>query len=235
MGVRNIVLLVAAAACCGGCGRVHSLHYLKGDFAVGPQRGFRLEKVYAAPDAASILDRTLIVHVEDPARTIQVDASKIHPDLKWPAWRFDFESCAANQAWIASVFGDVCAAGDKHPIDRPDLTLQLAVTEWHEGQGWLRLLLGFGLGATRVQWEGAILEAGSDRVLFAFADARAHPGGPSFMGLGAPVMRGPALIAKDLKWALADLRHDLRTLGAADRPELESYESRPLYRRKRTD
>ena len=240
LGLLSMVVLLGT-----GCVRVNDLHYLRGDFTVSSQWGLPLSAVYAAPDLAFIKGKTLAVKVDDPTRTIEAPLSKIDPSLDakfWATWQKDFEGYVANRVWSTSIFSDVCAASDYDALAQPDLICKIALTEWNEGNKWKRYFIGFGAGGTRVQWEGLIVDAQSGRVLFAFADASLHPGGPSFMdpiellkilvwdlgikrghsqklGWGRKVFYGPKLIAEDLRFSSEDLAVTLRRTTGIEEPK----------------
>jgi len=234
--MRNALLsLLALTVLLGaaGCSRVSQLYYLRGSFDPAGGRGLPLDQVYAGSQMASLRGKTIEVRMADPLRSIDKDTSKITPlmtnDL-WHRFEKDYESDLANELWYSAVFSDVCTAQDSTPIAKPDYLLKYALTQWHEGNGWLRAFLGFGLGATREQLEGAIVDTRTGTVVFAFADARCHPGGPSVMGFPSRVFRGPALLREDLDFTATDLADTLRTLTGTDTPKRPDTGWRPLFR-----
>lgn len=213
-----------------GCGRVNQLHFLKGDFTLSHQSGIHLDLMHVAPDLNLAAGRSLVVQVLEPEQTI-APPTKIGEKVDWPVWWLDYEQHLADRLWQTTVFSDVSTASDAVRIKDPDLVLKVAVTQWHEGNGWLRYLIGFGAGATQVQWEGALLDARTDRVLMAFADRRIHPGGPSMFWFGwRRALNAPALISEDLRYGTGDLCKGLRRLTGVKTDPLKRWQRRPLYR-----
>lgn len=206
----RLIFLLGALLFSAGCG-VSQVYYLQGNFNPVQSKGLRMDEVFLAKDVESIKGKTLKVQFVDPNKTIQKNISKVNRKLNQKDMdeiRHFFELNLADRMWQSRIFSDVCAADDVFQIKHPDLVMRVAVTRWHEGLWLLRTVFGFGLGATHVQWEGAIVDAKTNRVLFAFADARLHPGGPSLAGFGA--RGGGALIGEDLRYGADDLRRDLR-------------------------
>ena len=117
---------------------------------------------------------------------------------------------------------------------KPDAVLTVAITQWHEGNKVLRALIGLGLGATRVQYEGVLTDARTHKILFAFADARIHPGGPSVLGLPLKVWRGGDLITEDLGWGADEVAKTLKIVietpaeGAEEAPAAPQPPAVPL-------
>ena len=234
MRLRSLCFAAALLFSLAGCGRVHKLYYLRGAFNdPAMAKGLPLNQAYVAPNAAQMKGKTLTVLVEDPAGTINQETSKLDPQFNpkiWKQWRESYEEFLADQMWQSNVFADVSAASDYGSIKNPDLTLKFALTEWHEGNKWLRKIVGWGAGATRVQFEGAVVETKANRVLFAFADARIHPGGSWTLGLfSLKIFNGPALIKQDLHWAAEDLRKAARKVSGTTEP-IRKGEWRPFTR-----
>jgi hypothetical protein len=231
-------LLLAAAlllVAVSGCGGVRQVYWVGGPFNNPSIRGFYYDLFYLAPDAAQTMrGRTLRVEVANTTETLAWSRSRITEPLDWRAWRLDFENYLADRLWQSRVFADVCAASDPRPIIRPDLTFRFALTEYHEGNAFLRYFPSFGAGATRVQWESELLAdcpataGGGDapRRLFAFADARLHPGGP-YIGFSTKPFFGQRLIAEDLRMAIDDLVADLRRLTGTTDPPRDSFYLHP--------
>ena len=219
-----------------GCGRVSQIHFVKGDFTLHHQAGINLDLVHVDAYAMSeVLGKTLVVQVIDPRQSIQ-PPSKIIKGVDWPVWWLDYEQFLADRLWQTAVFSDVSAASDVTCIREPDLVLKVAVTQWDEGNGWLRYLIGFGAGATRMQWEGALIDARTNHILLAFADRRLHPGGPSMLWFGwRRALNGPGLIAEDLRYAAIDLCAAIRRLTGVQTEPFKTWKSRPLYRTQAPD
>jgi hypothetical protein len=216
-----------------GCGRVQSVHWVKADFDAARPGGYAQDRLFVASGIDAIRGQSLSVEVMPLDRTLDPARSKIGEPFDLEVWRKDFESVVADAMWQSAIFGDVAAASDEQPITTPTLTLRVALTEYHEGIGWLRLLLGFGLGATRFQWEGELVRnappAATADQLLAWADARIHPGGP-VLGLTLKPLRGQQLLAEDLLLATRQIQRDLRKLTGVTRAMRESYDRRPKFR-----
>ncbi|MCL5269332.1 MAG: DUF4410 domain-containing protein [bacterium] len=229
---RLLLLCLPLAFTALGCGRVTTARYLKGSFQLHHDPAIRLDYVYMAPDAARLRGGSLLVYVEDPTHTIDLENAKISKKMKakWPEWWLDYERTLADLVWQSAVFRDVAAASDTSLMAHPDYILKAAVTEWNEGSGLLRGILGFGFGSTRMQWEAALIDTRTNQTLFALADARIHPGGPSLMGFGVKVYNGPALIAEDLFNAAKDMDAALRGIAGVSEAPRPSWATRPLYR-----
>lgn len=215
-----------------GCGRVHQTHWVDGPFNDPSVRGFWYDRLYLAPDAAeAIAGRRVLVKMVDPYQTIDWTRSKVTDPIDWVKWRDTMEKYLADRLWQSRVFADVSATTDELPLRNPDLVLRVAITEFHEGNAFLRYLPGFGAGATRLQWEAELseCEAGSDRPvrrIFAFADARLHPGGPYF-GISTKPYYGQRLLIEDLDFAITALVKDLRRLTDTRDRELDRETTHP--------
>jgi hypothetical protein len=216
-----------------GCGRVEQAHRVAGPFDNPPIKGFYYDRFRLAEDAArAIAGRTLRVEVEPATRTLVLERSKITAPVEWEAWGAEFEQTLADKLWQSRVFDDVCTTSETRPILKPDLILRVALTEFHEGNAFLRYVPGFGAGATRVQWEAELVENGegeerrAERPLFVFADARLHPGGP-YLGWSFKPWNGRKLIVEDLHLATEALVKDLRWLTGTRARPLPEYFRRP--------
>src|SRR5690606_24259668 len=114
---------------------------------------------YVSSNAPSMLNRTLHVRVLDPEESIDPVTSKLPEKMYWQIFRNALIDYIARMMWESRVFSDVSAETDDEPLANPDLILEVAVTQYHIGSGWKRYLIGFGAGATAVQWEGRIFDA----------------------------------------------------------------------------
>lgn len=211
-----------------GCGRVQRVYLNEPGLLDAP--GFsRLDHVSATPGVQELKGQTLAVELLPTSQTLSQESFEA-ASVDWAEWQADYENILADAMYQTLVFRDVSAPSDYDPLEDPDLRLAIAITEWDEGNGWLRLLLGFGLGRTRVQWEGLLRDMETGRTVMVFADAREHPGGPSIFGLGQEVMHGAPLIAEDLRWALADLQDALREFNEVETPKRSRYFPHPKAR-----
>lgn len=224
--------LALMLVCCA-CGRVHQRHWVQ----PGGERwegDCRFDELSVAPDVARMKGKLLAVEVLNPLDTVQAANAKMHKPEDWReywhVWEVDFEDYLADVLWQSAVFLDVCAPGDANPIEEPDYVCEVAMTEWDEGTGWMRFVIGFGAGATRMQWEGRIIEAASGREVLSFADARVHPGGPSMLGFNLRPFRGQVLISEDVRWAVEDLARALRKLTGTKEKQLPFYKLHKKYR-----
>jgi hypothetical protein len=237
LSVATLVLPVSV-----GCGRVRQAHWVDGPFANeihdDAVRGFYYDAFDLAPGAAeAMLGKTLRVEVEPTTRTFVAERCRITKEVDWEGARRRFEDHLADRLYQSQVFADVSTPADSRPLTRPELILRIAITEYHEGNAFLRYVPGFGAGATRVQWEGEMVacdratgpdegaDAGERRIL-AFADARLHPGGPS-MGISTKPYDGQALIAEDLGLAIEGLVDDLRRLTHTEEPMRRGFYRHP--------
>lgn len=176
------------------CSSVKEVHRLDRKLALQPMEGIRLDLVYASPRVAEIAGRNLIVEVE-PVRSMIAPGSHIPEYRDMDRFRNTFEMKLAQMMWQTGVFNDVGQRTDNPPLPKPNLRLRMTVTEWREGSTFLRVLLSTGLGATRVQTEGAFIDPETGYVFAAFVDARAHPGGRPY---DPKTWRSQTLITQDI-------------------------------------
>lgn len=227
LGGLSLILLALA------CGRVHDRHFIQPEGPRWPS-GHRLDQVFIAPEAAAMIGKRLTVELINPMDTVQVVGAKMYkPDdwqEYWERWRAEYENTLADVLWRTKVFQDVGTPADPNPIEQPHYKCQVALTEWNEGRGWMRFVIGFGAGATRMQWEGRITELAGGRTVMTFADARRHPGGPSMLGLDLRPLRGPVLISEDLVWAFQDLGRALRRITGTEEKPRSNYDRHKKYR-----
>ncbi|HOE97582.1 MAG TPA: DUF4410 domain-containing protein [Candidatus Sumerlaeota bacterium] len=233
MRPRLLALFALLLLPLAGCGRVHYRYYVRLDDR--PLRmDLPLDLVYAHPRIEAIKDRTLEVHVLSPLDSVMASTAKMTKPDDWETyyetWRRDFENVLADKIWRTAIFSDVGTPSDPVPLEKPDYQLRVAVTEWNEGNRWLRWILGFGAGRTRVQWEGKLVNAANGEELLLFADAREHPGGPYMIGVSFHPPKGNALIAQDLAWASRDLANALREATGIDREPLGTNSFHRKYR-----
>jgi hypothetical protein len=189
----------------------------------------RLDKTYFAAELAQARGRTIEIRLLSPPKTIDRDTSRVlqlKPE-EWEPWRRNFQDALATLCFRSRIFSVVATPNDPKPLTNPDLRFDFAVTQWNEGTGWKRYIIGFGAGATTVQWEGALIDVRAKRVLFAFADRRLHPGGPSMLSFNFKPFHGGSLIAKDLAWSAEDLFKTLRELTDTTEPT-DDNAARPL-------
>jgi|GEM_PF-2431847 len=78
------------------------------------------------------------------------------------------------------------------------LTLQLRITDLSIGNPPVRALIGFGLGATRIQLEGKLIDNATGMTVAEFADMRMNPGGALVWGVKT-AMDSEYLLGVDLK------------------------------------
>ncbi len=225
VGAKCLLLLVAL--CCIGCGTVKGPHYLKGSYNLQRAYGQPFDYSYIDQQAPKMKGKTVNVIVEDPKATIDKSNSKTLSGMDWEAFRKEQESKWANSLYRSRVFSDVSAGSDQRPVPNPDYVLRLAVTEWNEGQAFLRGIFGFGLGHTRVQWEAVLTDAKTGKPMIAVLDARIHPGGPN-LGFSTKPWNGNALVEEDLYFARLDFKRTLRKMTYTTEPS--STEWRPLWR-----
>lgn len=217
-----LFLVVAAGALLGvGCGHVSVIRYVQGvQFDPNAAQGLPVDQAYVDDAVMKLRGARLLVQFEDPAKTIDRSVSKTAPRLdegdNWSKIRGFFEmdfAIALKDQRLSDgrpLFSDVQRATTALSTYHPDAVLKIAITEWHEGNKFWRALLGLGFGHTRVQYEGVLTDARTGKILFAFADARIHPGGPSAFGFPLKVWRGDDLIAEDLTYAAKDVAKTLR-------------------------
>lgn len=217
-----LFMLLAASTLLGvGCGRVSMIRYVRGvEFDPNAAAGLPVDQAYVDDAVMKLRGGKILVQFEDPAKTIDRSVSKVARRLdegdSWSKVRGFFEmdfSIALKDQRLSDgrpLFSDVQRATTALSTFQPDAVLKLAITEWHEGNKFWRALLGVGFGHTRMQYEGVLTDARTGQILFAFADARIHPGGPSAFGFPLKVWRGDDLIAEDLTWAAKDLAKTLR-------------------------
>lgn len=198
-----------------GCSRIEHVYRLDERLLAEPDvRGVPLDLIYAAPDIGGIVGGDLVVEVADPLGTI-AGRRKIGDESALAEFRERYERALSDDLWATSIFHDVGTAQDEDPITTPTLRLEIAITEWHEGNVFWRWLAGTGAGATRVQTEGELRDARTGRILFAFADNRIHPGEGS---LALVTFKSRRLIEKDLGYQLIDLCRTLHVLTGVKRP-----------------
>ncbi len=206
-----------------GCSRIEHVYELDERLLAKPEtRGVPLDLIYAAPDisrnsdekSGGIVGGDLVVEVADPLGTI-AGRRKIGDEAALAEFRERYERAVSDDLWATTIFHDVGTAQDEDPITTPTLRLEIAITEWHEGNVFWRWLAGTGAGATRVQTEGELRDARTGRVYFAFADNRYHPGEGS---LALVTFRSRRLIEKDLGYQLTDLCRSLHALTGVEPP-----------------
>lgn len=225
-------ILVLFALLGSGCTSVSTIRFVPGiDFDPRASRGLPLQWVYVTDGVGNLKGKKLLVVVEDPGKTIERKVSKISPALEidnaWQKLAADLERRYVIDLEDTKEFSEVRREAAMTPSMiaqyQPDAILKIAVTEWQEGNKWLRAWLGFGLGHTRVQWEGMLVDPKTNNLLFAFADARINPGGPSVMGFPRKVWSGPNLIFDDLAHPSfgggKDLAKALRKIIDAQQPQ----------------
>lgn len=228
--VRSLIilgLLLAAAGC-----RTYPTYFAgHAPLATGTRLG--LDQAYIAPDAtAALTSHTLLVQVVDMRQSVRPEISKVGAKTDLAAFRPKWEEVLANVMWRARIFSDVSVPSDLPPIKNPDLRLDVALTGWDEGSGWLRYFFGIlstplravGTGPTRVQWEGRLSDARTGAVLIEFADARIHPGGPSLSFLSLRPFRANELMEEDLAVSLGILADGLRDVCGVTAPMMSRVE-----------
>lgn len=218
-----------------GCGRVHRVYHVPSSVALSNESSAPFDLAYLAPSMGTLTSQTLLVRVTTPTQTIDLESAKVlglKSEQEWSTWTRDFQNEVADVLWHQRLFADISTPADRQPQLKPDLTLDIAITRWHEGNGFLRYFLGFGLGATDMQWEGQLRDT-SGTLLLAWADRRIHPGGPSYVGsLSLRPFRGWKLIGEDLTMATRDLA---QTIAEAQGKKLDPnprrrWERHPQYR-----
>jgi hypothetical protein len=203
-----------------GCSHVQTIHYVRGvQFDPEASRGLPFNWVYVNDDVMKLKGGKLLVQFENPGQTIDRNApgTKISPAVdtpeQWESLRRALEMDFLVKLKLGGEFSELQRSTTAVSSFHPDAILKLAVTEWDEGNKWLRGLLTIGLGATRVQWEGVLTDARTGKILLAFADARTNPGGGFSFGLFSPkIWQGPVLIAQDLSWGADDLAKVMRII-----------------------
>lgn len=199
-----------------GCSRVKHVYYVDPNLTLERKTKYHIfqDSLYFTPSQAEqIADKTLLVEVLDPDQTI-LGRKKGGRNLQ----RFarDFEKVLSDQLWRTEVFKDVATPRDDRKLHHPDLKLNVAITEWHEGWALLRWAIR-AIGKTRVQIEGKFIDPETGQVYAAFADARIHPG----HGLIAPrTWVGQALIAEDLAKFVKEFQKQV--LAMTNRPVPEA-------------
>ena len=251
------LLLAALLPCCLACNRLYEVHWARNDFTNPSIRGFFYNRFYLASDAPSMRGETLKVEVMDPTETLDWTRCKLTRSVDWGEWKKVFENLLADRLHQLRVFADVCAAGDPYPILRPDLTLRVALTECDEGNAFLRYFPGFGLGATRLQWEGELVRnsarQGPNIRQYFPAGLKTQPRaavpqtdtalrddprlfafadvrlhpGGPMLFLSLKPWNGQALIAEDLHFGVDALVNDLRRLTGETRPPLGRFSPHP--------
>lgn len=161
------------------CSSVERIYFLDPAIKLEEASDLKLDMAYISPRIDEIKGKDMIVGVVDPVRSIK-GKKKISHRRDFQLLDLQFEKALSDALWQTDLFHDVGLVYDEEPIREPDLKLALAITEWHEGNGFLRFLLGTWMGATRVQTETVLTDARTGYVYAAFADARAHPGGGIF-------------------------------------------------------
>ncbi len=79
-----------------------------------------------------------------------------------------------NDFKAARMFNVVAGNSFLKKGDKNVLVLQTRITVIDNGRGWLRNLIGFGLGGTTVQLEGKVFDARYKRTYIEFADRRVN-------------------------------------------------------------
>lgn len=201
-----------------GCSHVDTVHYVRGvQFDPEVSRGLPFNWTYVDHGVMKLRGGKILVQFENPGQTIVRSApgTKISPVVdtpeQWESLRRALEMDFLVKLKATGEFSELQRATTTVSSFHPDAILKLAVTEWDEGNKWLRGILTVGLGATRVQFEGVMTDARTGKILFAFADARTNPGGGYTFGLfSSKIWQGPVLIAQDLSWGADDLARVMR-------------------------
>jgi hypothetical protein len=214
---QRFLLLALAPLLLIGCSRISNRHFVDDSIPLERRTQFHIFQdslYYTPPEAHMLVDKELVVRVLNPEETIK-GRSKVGKDRDLAAFAVDFEKALANQLWRTDVFHDVGTLADKPPIADPDIYLDIAITQWHEGSAPLRWIIR-AAGKTRVQVEGKFTDANTGKVYAAFADARVHPG----HGLISRATFMPqALIAEDLANFVKELQRRVLAMTGSPEPE----------------
>ena len=235
-----IVALILALAALGsaGCGRVHRTHFVQMEM-LEKRNDLRLDLAYVSPQASRLAGRTVLVRAHDPALTIQPRGFKVVGEIYWEQIQEWLELLVADQLYRSRVFADVAGESSARPIRDPDLVVEVALTGWHEGNGWLRLMLPgplvglfrlAGTGPAWFQWEGRMIDQGDGALVLAFADARLHPGGPEVALINLRALRGKELISENLFLSSERLAERLRMLNGIEERMRNRLELHPRRR-----
>ncbi len=196
------------------CSPVRHTYLVPEELMTEAREDFKLDKVYASPRVGRLVGAVVLVDLAD-ARESTGRRGRFPSRRDLETFGRDFEQVLSNQLWWTGIFGDVGHRREETPPPAPDVILNVAITEWNEGNALLRWAIGTWVGATRVQVEAMFVEVRSGDVLAAFADARTHPGlGP----FSFSTFRPQTLIAIDLAGFAKALPEDLLELTGAPRP-----------------
>jgi DNA-binding transcriptional ArsR family regulator len=112
--------------------------------------------------------------------------------------------------------------GKKYPVTADEAastgegrraTLQMALSEIHNGNGFVRWEFGTGLAPTVLQVEGQVIEAGSDKPVLEFVRHRSFDGYPA-MGFNVTVFSAKATHRTSIKEIARDIAAFLGKAGA---------------------
>ncbi|MEN6625879.1 MAG: hypothetical protein ABFD69_06610 [Candidatus Sumerlaeia bacterium] len=235
------LLLVAmmAAALLTGC-KTYPVYYV-GEDNLATGNALKMDRAYVAPNAAELMtSRSLIVRVLDPRETIAPEISRVGKKTNMSLFQEQLEKRVADEMWRTRVFSDVSETSETWPILHPDLRLEIAITGWDKGNGFIRYILpGFispifrlaGTGPTRMQLEGRLVDVKTRTIVLQFTEARIHPGGPA-LGLSFRPFNSALLIAEDTVTTihtLAEKVHDIAGVPGKMRKEKELRPYRSPY------
>jgi hypothetical protein len=211
-----------------GCGRVREVYMLP-QKALGWQGWHGLDHVATTTATMQLRGASIQVDLLDPRKSLARDSPGLAKNWDWKQWHEMVEAATADALHQTRIFKDVGAKNDPGPMIDSDFELIFALTEWNPGNRWLRYFFGFGLGRTRMQIEGKIRSVKTRQIVFAFADAREHPGGPSSFPIGFKALKTQELMKEDLGYALVDLQQALRDATGTKAELLPRPRTHPKY------
>lgn len=183
--VRRVALAALSAALLpvlSGCvATARPVGQLQSYQRLGHVGGVPLEQVWIAPDFNIQDYRTLYVA---PPRVDRF-ATAAHRQREHIAARrlpAGFQRAAVRDFQKLGIFDVVTADPAFSGPDRGVLALRTEFVEVHSGNAWSRTFVGFGLGATRVELHGSLVDVERGRTVMEFADRRLNHGGAILMG-----------------------------------------------------
>jgi hypothetical protein len=175
VGAAMLPLLAGCIATARPVGQLQSYQRL------GHIGGVPLEQVWIAPDF-NIQDYR-VLYVAPPR--VDKFATARHRDRDHIAARrlpAGFQRAAVREFQKLGIFDVVTANPAFSGGDRGVLALRTEFVEVHTGNAWSRTFVGHGLGATRVELHGSLVDVERGRTVMEFADRRINHGAALIMG-----------------------------------------------------
>lgn len=236
LALTNAFLMLTLVA----CGRVEQVGFVSPSRMAEDPPGLNFDLGYL-DERAVLGGKTLNVRVLDPSRTLIPAMTKTGKDeYNWESLRRNYEAQIADLMWRTRVFSDVSADSDPDPVSGAQLRLDVAITGWDEGSGWVRYIFPsflsaiarswFDTGATRLQVEGRMIDTATGNAILEFADARLHPGGPGFGPLAFKPFKSRTLLGESLISTARSMADSFREIARVDEKMLDKEETRPMSR-----